>query len=205
MKNNFLKNKNRPAYLIGRNTMGGFTLLETIVAIFIFTIAMTALLSLIGNSINNTQSLKNEITATYLAEEALDFIRNDRDTIVFQKNQSTGAASPDWDGFVGKYGNPSSLCFSSNGCETDILANNYLQQCLSSGCSAMSYYSSAGGLSYYGLSGTNGKITTFRRKIQFLVPSGKNDQLLVVITITWKNGLTTKTKSYSEILYAWGV
>ncbi len=202
LNNNFLQlirhKKTMPKFT------AGFTLLETLIAIFIFILAVTAVLSLVGDSVNSTNSLKDEITASYLADEVMDYIRNDRDTIAFQKT-ANGATSGDWQGFIEKYGYPSSNCFSSNGCEIDVLQQNYIQQCLSEKCTNISFYDD-GITKFYGLYG-NGSFekTKFERKIRFSMPSGATDKFVMTVTVTWQNRTgVTRSKTYIGALYNWG-
>ena len=72
------------------NKKTGFTLVETLIAIFIFTLSIVALFALIGDSLFSAQYAKYDITAQYLAGEALDYIRNDRDTIVRSEERRVG-------------------------------------------------------------------------------------------------------------------
>ena len=184
----------------------GFTLLETLIAIFIFILAVTAVLSLVGDSVNSTNALKDEITASYLADEVMDYIRNDRDTIAFQKTANgTGSSGDYWQDFIEKYGYPSSNCFSSNGCEIDVLQQNYIQQCLSEKCTNISFYDD-GIAKYYGLYGNGSfQATKFQRKIRFSIPSGATDKFVMTVTVTWQNRTgVTRTKTYIGALYNWG-
>ena len=60
----------------------GFTLLETLVAIMLFVIALSALLALVRDSVTSATYTKNDVVATYLAQEGIDYIRNVRDEMV---------------------------------------------------------------------------------------------------------------------------
>jgi len=66
----FLKHKNKKA---------GFTLVETLVAISIFTSSIVVLMSVLGSGISNTNYAKDKITAGYLAQEGIEYLRNARD------------------------------------------------------------------------------------------------------------------------------
>lgn len=187
----------------------GFTLIETLIAIFIFSISITALFTLSGTTTNSGQYSKNDIIATYLAQEAADIVRNDRDSIIFQKFNQAG--STDWAGFLLKY----SSCFSPDiGCEIDAFTKS-VYECASlddagtPACSTINIYrnqTSIPYIDYYGIDPTNSVTpidkTSFRRKI-VLYNNPDNNSVLVVITITWKNGLSNKTKVFTETLYDW--
>jgi Tfp pilus assembly protein PilV len=60
----------------------GFTLVETLVAISIFTVSILGMLSVLASGISDTNSAKQKIVATYLAQEGIEYTRNQRDTAV---------------------------------------------------------------------------------------------------------------------------
>lgn len=79
----------------------GFTLIETLFAILIFSVALVSLLLIAGRGISATGSARQQITAHYLAQEGLEVVRNMRDQNfinVFIDENSNPA--PSWsDGF----------------------------------------------------------------------------------------------------------
>ena len=68
----------------------GFTLVETLVAISIFSISILGMMSVLGSSIANTNYAKRKVVATYLAQEGIEYIRNMRDTAVLYTNNGNG-------------------------------------------------------------------------------------------------------------------
>lgn len=188
----------------------GFTLVETLIAIFIFSMSITALFALSGTTTNSGQYSKNDIIATYLAQEAVDIIRNDRDSIIFQKFNQGG--STDWSGFVSKYNS----CFDSNlGCEIDAFTKSVypcsgFDDTGAPACTNINIYRNTtptGDIDYYGIEPlgiiTPIEKTSFRRKIVLYNNPNGIDSLVAVVTITWKNGESNKTKVFTETLYDW--
>ena len=57
----------------------GFTLVETLVAVSILTLAIAGPLAVSSLAISESQYARNQITASYLAEDAVESIRNIRD------------------------------------------------------------------------------------------------------------------------------
>jgi prepilin-type N-terminal cleavage/methylation domain-containing protein len=58
----------------------GFTLIETLFAVLIFSAALVSLMTIAGRGITATASARSQITAHYLAQEGLEVVRNIRDT-----------------------------------------------------------------------------------------------------------------------------
>ncbi|MDD2935622.1 MAG: prepilin-type N-terminal cleavage/methylation domain-containing protein [Candidatus Pacebacteria bacterium] len=71
----FLKTKN-----LKLKTNTGFTLIETLVAISILLIAIISPLVLAKQGMVSARLAKNQLVAFYLAQEAVEYIRNVRDT-----------------------------------------------------------------------------------------------------------------------------
>src|SRR5574344_1635091 len=88
----------------------GFTLIETMVSILILSVALAALISLISGSLFISRYNKNEITVNYLLQEVIDYVKNDRDTKIFQEGQ-------DWDSFLSEY--QMAGCFDDSGCKIE--------------------------------------------------------------------------------------
>src|SRR3989344_968315 len=98
----------------------GFTLIETLVAISIFTVSILALLSILTQGISDTNYAKNKIIASYLAQEGIEYIRNMRDTFMLYDPADTQTG---WNSFSSKLVNAS--CEVSNGCYFDDQNLNY--------------------------------------------------------------------------------
>ena len=81
---------------ISRKPNRGFTLIEALFAILIFSAALVSLLAISSKGIAATEQVKNETTAYYLAQEGLEVARNGRDTSFVQMaHGATGLAWTD--------------------------------------------------------------------------------------------------------------
>jgi type II secretory pathway pseudopilin PulG len=198
-KINLQKNKGLPA-LGGAKGNRAFTLLETLIAIFIMTVAFTALLSLMSTSMFSARYANNEITATYLAQEAMDYIRNDRDTTAFlNQDWSTGGTTS----FIGHYGDPSRAteCFDqAGGCMVDTKLQT-VTSCPGK-CPSFFYESAPGGGAYYvyNASATT-KPTSFSRTIKMDLVNP--DELAIIVEVSWKNGSVSRTQELKASLLKW--
>ncbi|MFA6353356.1 MAG: prepilin-type N-terminal cleavage/methylation domain-containing protein [Candidatus Paceibacterota bacterium] len=68
----------------------GFTLVETLVAISIFTMSILGLMSILASSISDINYAKQKIAASYLAQEGIEYVRNLRDTAIISSVDGTG-------------------------------------------------------------------------------------------------------------------
>lgn len=90
-----------------RQFHNGFTLIETLVAIFIFSTALVALSGIAARGVSSVNRAKEVTTAQFLAQEGLEMVRNVRDNTTLQTIQP-------WDvGF--------SDCSEDNPCDIDYL------------------------------------------------------------------------------------
>lgn len=84
----FLKqNKNSHQVL---NLSKGFTLVETLVAISIFTMSLLGIMSVLASNITNVSYARQKMTAIYLAQEGIEYARNVRDTDAITNGGSSG-------------------------------------------------------------------------------------------------------------------
>lgn len=193
MLNNMRKNNlkiNKEPILLSKS---GFTLIETLIAILILTLTLNAFFTLISNSIFSAQYARNKITANYLAQEAIDYIRNDRDSIAFQNN--------DWDGFIQKY----DKCLTEEGCYFDVLEDPVQPKyCQTSSCQTFYYNSNSGSSSiknYYTYTTTLVE-TPFERRI-IMTKSNLDQEIDITVKVKWLNGKTAHTKILTTSLLNW--
>lgn len=73
----------------------GFTLLEAIVSIFIVTVGVGAVFPLVSQTISGTQIITSKLTATYLAQEGIESVREIRDSNFLKIHK--GIAGVNWD------------------------------------------------------------------------------------------------------------
>lgn len=63
-----------------KREMSGFTLVETLVALFIFSVSILTVMSALSQGITSTIYAKDKIVAEYLSQEGIEYFRNIRDT-----------------------------------------------------------------------------------------------------------------------------
>jgi len=172
----------------------GFTLIETMVAILILSVALAALISLISGSLFISRYNKNEITVNYLLQEVIDYVKNDRDTKIFQEGLS-------WSEFLSEY--QTAGCFNGSGCKIEVSSGD-ISRCGESSkgdlCDDVLFYNENGEDNFYGYNNGGTQEAGFRRTIKMV---NENDNLNITVTLRWKNGNSEKTRSLESTLMNW--
>ncbi|HUC88649.1 MAG TPA: prepilin-type N-terminal cleavage/methylation domain-containing protein [Candidatus Paceibacterota bacterium] len=193
----------------------GFTLIETMIAVFILTIALTSLLNLNASSIFTSRYAKNEIIANYLLQEPIDYIRNDRDTTVFQQGSANTTTA--WtNNFETKYSNCIvNFSSSSGGCyfEPADGPSAVIQSCPVDNitgfgnltCPRLNYDDSASHNDFYTYkttdnSGKSLPSSNFKRQV---LVQANGDEFDVKVTVEWLNGNLTRSRSLQTTLMKW--
>lgn len=144
--------------------MRGFSLLETIVAISILTLALLGPLALAAFALRSASLSENEVIAFNLAEEGMEFVINKRDSNIF-------AGAGNWlEGLAN--------CQSANGCFVDV-TNNSVRTC-SANCPFLKRNTSSGLYNY-----VSGSDTIFRRKVTLESVSSNSDERKVKVSVSW--------------------
>ena len=185
----------------------GFTLVETLVATSILSVAILSMLVVLSKNITNTNYAKRKIIASYLAQEGVEYLRNMRDTYVLYDSTNTQTG---WNAFNAKLTSAGATC--QTGCYFNNGNTNYanhtqatyksnlsLISCSSASCTngALLYDSSTG---KYGFA--SGTSSGFTRKVQTSVAGGGNETD-VTSTVTWKQGTASYSITFSEALFNW--
>ncbi len=185
----------------------GFTLVETLVAISIFTLSILALLSVISQGIANTTYAKNKIIASYLAQEGIEYVRNIRDTYVMYNGADSSAG---WSNFRSKL--TGAQCQASNGCYFgDLTTADFSNQVepiiglpmtnCGSTCPNL-LYDSASGKYGYTASGTTAT-SPFIRTIKINLVGGGVNEIQILSTVSWTQGSGTPSITFSESVFNW--
>lgn len=193
-------------YMTRHNTLRttqGFTLIETLIAIFILALTIGALLTLTAGGFFSIRYAKNDIVASNLLQESLEYVRNTRD--------SASEQNKTWDDWLLEYRNAN--CSGSAGCAINPYAQSgdFVGECDPS-CEPLSYYPDAGMYAYPSLShvfddGASAISTTFVRKVTFDERTNENGDPEVIVTarIDWKNGTNPKHLTQSILLTSWNL
>jgi type II secretion system protein I len=172
----------------------GFTLVEVLVAISILSIAILATFAAVSHSMRATNFTEDQITAYYLADEALEYIRNRRDSnAIAHINALATGGSVEWLAGVAQVA--TDPCFPGKVCYVDVpvATIDAIKTCNSgaSSCPPLLYNSTHGLYGY-----TSGVATPYTRSITFT--SISNTEMSVTVLVSWTaQGLS---KSYRQTL-----
>jgi len=172
----------------------GFTVLESIVAIFILSLSISGAFSAVQASLSQSIIAKDEIKAFYLAQEAVEMIRNKRDA-----NQlaiiSTGSGH--WLRGIAEADDASNPCYFGKTCRVDATqaGGTYIFLCPGSwgSCPMLNQdMADSGNTAYmYGYgSGGLWRTTNFKREIQ--IESINANEIAVTVRVSWTKGVINK-------------
>lgn len=192
----FLKKRNK-----------AFTLIETLVAISIFSLSTLGLLVILSKGISDTNYTKKKIIAGYLAQEGIEYIRNMRDTFVLYDpvDSPTG-----WNNFYLYITSVSAACQESDGCYFDAdnlfsipppmpMSQVTLTDCGAS-CPALEFDVTTGEYGY-----TSNVDSGFIRKIT-VIPVGVYpliNEIKILSTVSWVQGSGSYSTIFQESLFNW--
>lgn len=174
------------------NTSPGFTLLEMLFAVIIFSFALISLMGIASKGVIATATARDQLTAQYLAEEAIETARNTRDS-----NFLGYQASVDWMTDIDQCV-PTSPCYVDN--------SGAVPRLFSCGglCQNRYLYENEGVFSTDpGIGGNNQ--TTFSQEL-YVEKVGTNlSQRKVIATVRWKQKAFDRTFTLQTYLSDWQI
>ncbi len=172
----------------------GFTLVETLVAISILSLSILASFTAVQGGLQSSTFAKDQITAFFLVQEAMEFIKNVRDENAL--NSLDGSPVTWLTGMAELAGDP---CYFGKTCIIDsplkTLSNPAPCGPAFGSCQNIRQDPVTGLFGYTG-SWTE---TRFKREIQF--QNIASDEVRVIISISWVSRGTTKSFQISQLLF----
>ncbi len=192
-------------------TRKSFTLVETMLAVTILSMAIIAPLSIASNSLTAATTGKDRLVAIALARDAIEYVRNLRDT-----NRLNGVSwlnGLDNNNCInGSNLSACNLCFTANGCEVDSLQGDGASNLhgrgvgglLKSQCTSPSCTDTYGLYAYFPSTYLDSKFTRWV-VIQWVNDAARvaNREVRVTATVTWKTIFSTKKVEIVEQLTNW--
>ena len=177
-----------------QNSGKGFTLVESLVAVSILLIAVVAPMSIIGGSLAQVSTARDQMTAVNLAQEGIEAVRQKRDSNMLDKWITVGSTTV-WDAGL------------ATGVDAYLVDSATVTPLVSCGgvCTAAQkiiYQDQATRLYHQYVSSPVGSAKPFSRAVTIAdIVAGREKK--ITSTVTWKtsNGVT-KTIAVSESIFA---
>jgi len=192
----------------GAAEQAGFTLIETLLAILILATAITGPLTIAAKGLQLALIAKDQVTAIYLAQDAIEYIRyiRDSDRLSFSPSDWLAGLDGTSNGHTTDSGGAQANCLGGNMCIVDSLQNQitYCGTSLAACAASPLYFNQSGGDYTYTTAGTTKSI--FSRTVSVVtqnVNSGLNEAD-VTVTVQWKDiGGITRSVVLREDLFNW--
>lgn len=184
-------------------------------AISIFTISILAMFAVLGQGLANTNYAKKKITASYLAQEGIEYLRNMRDSYALYDASGAQAgmnafyaklAAASCQTTAGCYFDPekdqdgASFDLFSPASEPQPMTKILAASCPAGICPALLYDSASGKYGY-----GSGADSGFRRKITATASTsfGNVREVRITSNVSWKQGSGNYNITFSETLFSW--
>jgi len=180
--------------MTNKPTTAGFTLIETLVAVLLLATAIAGPLTIASKSLLAAKVAQSQITAFFLAQDAVEFVRFARDT-----NKLRGV---DWL-TGGGTGISLTNCISADGCYLDATMLNPATPEACSTCntpltSGSNYLYETNGYYSYDSGGTR---TPFVRQIT--ITTIETTEVLVEVTVRWRDAVKEHQVVVRETMFDW--
>lgn len=178
-----LKREHRANESSFRGSGKGFTLIETLVAISVILLALVGPLSIAAQALSAAYYARDQITAFYLAQEGVEYVRAVRDQNFLDGNSATG-----W--LFGLSG-----CIDSS-CEIDVPSFNHAA--CSGPCNPVKESDTSGLFNK-----SQGAPSIYTRSVRLETVPDHPDEVLIRVTISWTSAGINRTYEVFEQLFDW--
>ena len=175
----------------------GFTLIETMVAITVLALALTGPFVAVQNALRAAYTARDQLTASSLAQEGLEYVRSIRDNNYLaspQRNFMDGLS-----GYSCYGATPSTYC-TLDPTRGDVHTAPTAVEVCASPESCEKLYLSSNHLYNQQAEGTP---TRFTRVVQFKPVGGSSTEVEVIIQVFWMTGIQQYSITVTDILHDW--
>lgn len=170
----------------------GFTLVETMVAISILMLGILGPLSIASSGLRNSLFAKDQVTAYYLAQEGIEYVRYVRDANYLDSKKP-------WLSGLDK-------CTDSFGCAVDTEAwfttnTEVTTKCTSSYCGDDGLLYKIASNQHYTHQSSSGNTATPFTRIIIVEKNTNNKEIKVTSTVTWQTGAGQKSFTLTENVF----
>jgi prepilin-type N-terminal cleavage/methylation domain-containing protein len=171
----------------------GFTLVETLVAVTILATSVAGVMTIAFQGLRGAQLARDQLTASYLAQEGVDLIRAWRDQNYLADPLGLSSTPGNWDiGF--------DECLEADGCSVDATQLTSAPADCNVTCPFLNFQESSGLYSYQSVGGW--AQSGFRRTIT-LSSTDPDAYYMVDVTMEWQTGSISRSFTLSEPIMNW--
>lgn len=181
--------------------------METLVAILMLSIAMAGPLTIAQKGLQTALISKDQVSAYYLAQDAVEFIRFARDTNCLAAGGSSGCPRAQW--LLGSGASQINLsnCVSTTGtaaCTVDTIAGTAPASCPSGVCPVINYDSNSGRNLFTYSTGSGIAASIFTRTVTIKNdPAGTSpDEAAITVKVQWSDPVS-HTVTVTENIFNW--
>jgi len=168
-----------------KNRKKGFTLIETLVAIFVLLVSTTGPLTFAQSGLRSSFLARDQIVAFYLAQDAIETIKSMRDNSSIQGN--------DW-----LAGIPVQCFTAGQKCQIDTIGNVEVTTCSSGGCDPLRINNN----NQFGVGGS-GPASQYTRTL-YLSEIVNDREAQIIVDVSWDtNFLSDRSIIVQENVYNW--
>jgi Tfp pilus assembly protein PilV len=176
-----------------KNNKTGFTLVETLIAIFILVLSVTGPMSVAQNSLKASFLARDQISAFYLAQDAIEYLKNEKDTNMIKK-----ISDDTQEIFSSNYMTNCSI----KPCAIDTTrSSSAVSTCPSGSCAPLCFDQVT---QNYKTSGSScSTLSKFTREVY--MKNGESGEYIITVVIRWKSNFSLSDKKIvvQENIYNW--
>lgn len=177
----------------------GFTLIEMLIAVLIFSLALAALMTVTSRGLRVSHDAQKQVIADYLAIEAIEAVRNIRDSALLRLDDSATWMNI----FNTHHCLQSELAGEGLGCIPINLSSSTIVLFPCDGANCEVYYNQNNFI-YQQFQSPGSSVsfqpTGFERRIKLIPVPGNNKELIVRVIVTWDE---INVVDYTENLFLW--
>ena len=181
-----------------KHLVSGFTFIESLVAISFVMVGVAVAVTMIRVDLLVSSVTKNAVVARFLAQEAVEYVRNVRDSHIVDFDK-TSDPTIEWLGTL-------ESCSGGTSCYIDTTdpLSVVVISCGAGGCPVLNYNETLGCYGYD--SGVLWKETPFVREIEITDPNGGSldSEAVVTVRVKWnERGVSDREVMYQQSLFNW--
>ncbi len=176
-----------------RSRGGGFTIVETLVAVAVLMIAVAGPLVVASKGLTAAVVAKDQMIASYLAQDTMETIKNIRDNNL--------AATPPRPWYQGTGYDPNGVCISEhNGCDINGIDGSFTK-CATTPCVNPIYYNDSTGYTHSSSNATKTKFTRYYYLQDLGQVNETNNEVIVGVIVEWMQGqVPYQVTLYSQLV-----